>query len=141
MSISKRNAEGYSDPTAYEALLRVWAEEKRSAFRPLVFICSPYAGDTDTNIQNARRFCRFAVEQNCIPIAPHLLFPQFLDDSNASDRAAGLFFGKVLLGKCAELWVFGEVITTGMAVEIARAKYKGLPIRQFDTDCQEVTEA
>ena len=141
MSMCKKNAEGYSDPTAYEALLRVWTEEKRSAFRPLVFICSPYAGDTDTNIQNARRFCRFAVEQNCIPIAPHLLFPQFLDDSKASDRAAGLFFSKVLLGKCAELWVFGEEITSGMAAEIARAKYKSLPIRQFDADCQEVTEA
>jgi len=141
MSICRRNAEGYSDPTAYDALLRVWAEEKRTAFRPLVFICSPYAGDTDTNIQNARRFCRFAVEQNCIPIAPHLLFPQFLDDANASDRAAGLFFGKVLLGKCTELWVFGEEITAGMAAEIVRAKYKGLAIRQFYTNCQEVIEA
>ena len=141
MGINIRNAEGYFDPTAYEALIRVWAEEKRTAFRPLVFICSPYAGDTDTNVRNARRFCRFAVEQNCIPIAPHLLFPQFLDDANASDRAAGLFFSKVLMGKCTELWVFGEEITSGMAAEITRAKYKGLPIRQFDTDCQEVTEA
>ena len=141
MSLHKKNAEGYSDPTAYEALLRVWAEEKRTAFRPLVFICSPYAGDTDTNTQNARRFCRFAVEQKCIPIAPHLLFPQFLDDTKASDRAVGLFFGKVLLGKCTELWVFGEEITAGMAAEIVRAKYKGLAIRQFDTNCQEVIEA
>ena len=140
MSLFKKNAEGYSDPTAYEALIRVWAEEKRTAFRPLVFICSPYACDTDTNVQNARRFCRFTVEQNCIPIAPHLLFPQFLDDTNASDRASGLFFGKVLLGKCTEMWVFGEEITSGMAAEIARAKYKGLPIRQFDTDCQEVAD-
>ena len=140
MGINIRNAEGYFDPTAYEALIRVWSEEKRTAFRPLVFICSPYAGDTDTNIRNARRFCRFAVEQNCIPIAPHLLFPQFLDDAKVSDRAVGLFFGKVLLGKCAELWVFGEEITSGMAAEIARAKYKGLPIRQFNTNCQEVTE-
>ena len=139
MSINKKNTEGYSDPTAYEALLRAWAEDKRRAFRPLVFICSPYAGDTESNAQNARRFCRFAVEQNCIPIAPHLLFPQFLDDDKAADRATGLFFSRVLLSKCAELRVFGEEITEGMAAEITRAKYKGIPIRQFDTGCQEVS--
>ena len=74
MSMCKKNAEGYSDPTAYEALLRVWAEEKRSAFRPLVFICSPYAGDTDTNIQNARRFCRFAVGHHAVDLLTERLW-------------------------------------------------------------------
>lgn len=64
MSISKMNAERYYDPTAYEALTAIEKEEKAlRAFRPIVYICSPYAGDVDTNVENARRYSRFAVEK------------------------------------------------------------------------------
>ena len=35
------NAEGYPDPTCYAALSKVMGEAK-TAFRPLVYICSPY---------------------------------------------------------------------------------------------------
>ncbi len=138
MGINTRNAEGYFDPTAYEALTRVWEVEKTKAFRPLVFICSPNAGDTETNTKNVRRFCRFAVEQNRIPIAPHLFFPQFLDDTDEEERDLGLFFSAVLLGKCAEVWVFGDEITAGMKSEIARARHRNIPIRYFDCSYREV---
>ena len=140
MGVNKRNAEGYSDPTAYEALTRIWEAEKTKAFRPLVFICSPYAGDTETNTQNARMFCRFAVEQNRIPIAPHLFFPQFLDDKDEEERGLGLFFSTVLLGKCAEVWVFGNEVTAGMKSEIAKARHRSMPIRYFDSSCLEVSK-
>ena len=41
-----RNAEGYADPTAYGAFCAIEKEEKAlRAFRPIVYICSPYAGD------------------------------------------------------------------------------------------------
>ena len=80
MSISKFNSEGYFDPTAYGALSVIEREERSlRAFRPIVYICSPYAGDIDANVDAARRYSRFAVEQGYIPIAPHLLFPQFLN--------------------------------------------------------------
>lgn len=138
MCISKRNAEGYPDPTAHEALTRIWEAEKAKAFRPLVFICSPYAGDTEMNAKNAQHFCRYAVEQNCIPIAPHLLFTQFLDDTDEEERGLGLFFSAVLLCKCAEVWVFGNEVTAGMRSEIARARRRNMPIRYFDNSCREV---
>lgn len=44
---------------------------------PLVYICSPYRGDIETNSQNARAYCSLAASQGCIPFAPHLLFTQF----------------------------------------------------------------
>ena len=48
MSINKFNSEGYYDPTAYEAMSVVEKEEKAlRAFRPIVYICSPYAGDVE----------------------------------------------------------------------------------------------
>lgn len=55
---------------------------------PLVYICSPYRGDIDNNLENARMYCSLAASQGCIPFAPHLLFAQFLDDSLADDGAA-----------------------------------------------------
>jgi len=138
MGINIRNSEGYIDPTAYEALTRIWEVEKTKAFRPLVFICSPYAGDTELNTRDAQNYCRFAVGQNCIPIASHLLFPQFLDDTDEEERGLGLFFSAVLLGKCAEVWVFGDELTAGMKSEIARARHRNMPIRYFDCSCLEV---
>ena len=78
-----KNAEGYPDPTAFGAFCAIEKEEKAlRAFRPIVYICSPYAGDIESNTTAARRYCRFAVESGYIPIAPHLLFPQFLNDSD-----------------------------------------------------------
>ena len=138
MNINKFNAEGYADPTAYEALTNIAIKNKKAAFKPLVYICSPYSGDVDANTQNARRYSRFAVNQNCIPLTPHLLYPQFLNDKNSSEREMGLFFGIVLLGKCSEVWVFGDTVSSGMAAEIAKAKRKKQTIRYFTDTCEEV---
>ena len=125
MSINKLNSEGYYDPTAYEAMTLVEKEERAlRAFRPIVYICSPFSGDVEGNIASAQRFSRFAVDKGYIPIAPHLLFPQFLNDNDPKERQLGLFFGNALMSKCAEVWVFGSIISPGMAAEIKRAKWK-----------------
>ena len=141
MSISKLNAERYYDPTAYEALAAIEKEERAlCAFRPIVYICSPYAGDTPTNVENARRYSRFAVDKGYIPIAPHLLFPQFLNDGNPKERQLGLFFGNALMSKCSEVWVFGDRISSGMEAEIKRAKWKNYRLRYFTETCEEVVK-
>ena len=140
MSVNKRNSEGYFDPTAYEALTKIKREAKQArAFRPLVYICSPLSGNIAANQRSARRYCRFAVDSGCIPLAPHLYFPQFMDDGNVAERDLALFMDIVLLSKCSELWVFGERISKGMSIEIEKAKRKGQPIRWFTDDCKEVS--
>ena len=73
MNIDKFNSEGYYDPTSYEAMTNVVKADKQSAFRPLVYICSPFSGDTEYNSNQARKYSRFAYEQNTIPVTPHLL--------------------------------------------------------------------
>ena len=140
MGIGKYNSEGYHDPTTYEALKGIRREEMagKRAYRPLVYICSPFAGDTERNTEKARHYCRFAVRSACIPLAPHLPFPQFMDDGIGAERNLALFMDIVLLTKCAELWVFGERISKGMSMEIEKAKRKGQPIRWFDSNCKEV---
>jgi len=140
MGISKFNAEGYNDPTAYEAMTAVVCEERAIACprRPLVFICSPFAGDMERNIENTRYYARFAVERGAIPFAPHLLYPQFMDDHDQEQRALGIRFGTVWLCKCDELWAFGSYYSAGMKQELAKARAKGIPIHFFDEHCREV---
>ena len=140
MGINKLNSEGYHDPTAYEALTAIEKEMKEKQYRPLVFICSPLAGDFEKNLRNARRYSKYGVEQGTIPVAPHLLFPQFMDDGDKSQRDLGIFFGLVLLGKCDEIWVFGSEISQGMKMEIAKAKKRGLRIRHYNDQCEEAFE-
>ena len=138
---SKYNSEGYYDPTTYEALSSIEKEERSlRAFRPIVYICSPYAGDVETNVQKARRYCRFAVDKGYIPIAPHLLFTQFLNDDSPKERQLGIFFGNAVMSKCSEVWVFGEHISNGMEAEIKRAKCKNYRLRYFNEDSEEVTK-
>ena len=104
MSIDKRNAEGYMDPTAYEAMSLIEKEERAlRAFRPIIYICSPYAGDIEKNVNAARGYSRFAVDKGFIPLAPHLLFPQFMNDTDPQERELGLFFGNALMSKCSEV--------------------------------------
>lgn len=140
MSISKLNAEGYADPTAFSAMTTIEKEEKELfAFRPIVYICSPFAGDVEANVKSAQRYSRFAVDKGYLPIAPHLLFPQFMNDNDIRERELAMFFGNVLMSKCAELWVCGETVSSGMAAEIDRAKKKNYRIRYFNSDLKEVS--
>lgn len=137
--MDKRNHEGYADLTAYEALTAVAKTEKAAkSYKPLVYIASPFAGDTEINTRRAQGYCRFAVSKNCIPIAPHLHYPQFMDDGDKEQRELGLFFALVLLGKCDELWIFGEKVSNGMAREISKAEKRGIPIKRFNSKCEEV---
>ena len=88
MSINKFNSEGYHDPTPQEALTNIIKEDKaasKPAFKPLVYICSPFSGNIENNNKRTREFCRFALEKGNIPLAPHLMFPQFMDDSNEKE--------------------------------------------------------
>jgi len=139
MSVEKRNSEGYSDPTAYAAMSAIEREERQAlrAFRPIVYICSPFSGDTEKNIAAARRYSRFAVDTGYIPVAPHLLFPQFLNDDDPAERDLGLFFGNALMSKCSEVWVFGNYISSGMAAEIKRARWKNYRLRYFTEELEE----
>lgn len=137
MGISKYNSEGYLDPTAHDAIVNI--EKDRKKWRPLVYICSPYSGEVEMNTQKARRYSRFAVDMDAIPLAAHLLLPQFMSESIERDLA--LFMDMVFIGKCEEMWVFGKNISPGMAAEIAKARKRNMTIRYFTEECEETTEA
>lgn len=128
------NSSGCKDPTHYEALKHELFENKKAytRYRPIVYICSPYTGDVENNVKMARVYSRFAVESCAIPLALHLLFPQFMDDDHPKERELAMFMNKILLGKCNELWVFGETFSEGMQAEIRVAQKRKMKIRYFD---------
>ena len=101
--------------------------------KKLVYICSPYAGDVQENLRQARQFSRFAIFRNVIPVTPHLLYPQFLQDAEPAEREIGTECAMALLTLCDELWVFGKP-SAGMAGEIAYAMKYGIPIRWLDSE-------
>ena len=91
-------------------------------------------------MEAAKRYSRYAVDAGYIPIAPHLLFPQFLNDDDPEERRLGLFFGNAIMSKCSEVWVFGDRISSGMAAEIRRARWKNYRLRYFTDDFKEVQD-
>ena len=73
----------------------------------LVYICSPLRpvsteaaekeAELNNNIALARDACTLAVYRGFLPVAPHLYFPQFLNDEVAAERNLSLDMGKALL--------------------------------------------
>lgn len=94
----------------------------------LIYVASPYAGDIEQNTEFARKACRHVMNEGHAFFAPHLLYPQLLDDSNPQERQAGLDMGLAMLLRCDELWCYGDRISHGMHLEIEEAVRIGIPV-------------
>lgn len=97
--------------------------------RPVVFICSPFAGDIEANVAYAREAMLDSLARGEAPYAPHLLYPQVLDDNDTVGRRAGMNAGKTILARCDVLAVYldrGE--SSGMRSEISFAVERGIAI-------------
>ena len=101
----------------------------------------PYAGEIEKNVTAARKYSRFAVDSGFIPIAPHLLFPQFLNDNDPEQRILGITLGVEQMKVCDEIWIFGGRISNGMAFELEQAKELGIPARLYDDDGNRISPA
>lgn len=95
-----------------------------------IYICSAFRGNTEENIRKTKEYCRYAATRcGVMPIAPHLVFPQFLDDEKEAERELGICFGLELLADCSALWYFGDKVTQGMVIEINEACRLGIPVK------------
>ncbi len=102
--------------------------------KPLVYIASPLSGDVEQNLEFARKACRYAIEQDVAPFAPHLLYTQMLDDSSPAERQLGVEMGNQMLALCDELWLCGDRLSAGMADEKALAEQLGIPVHQINAE-------
>lgn len=103
--------------------------------KKFVYICSPLRGDYEKNTEKAREYCAQTMRNHpdVIPIAPHIYFPQFLDDRDPEERNLGIRAGLDLLDICDELWVFGlknprDLPSEGMWQEIEYAQRHNIPV-------------
>lgn len=106
----------------------------------LQYVCSAYKGDVEKNVENAKRYCRFVSYSDNVPIAPHLLFPQFLGSGDMDEHARlkGVSMGMELMEHCNKMWVFGDEVTEGMCLEIKKARELGLQIAFRNSDMEEI---
>ncbi len=140
MDMTRLNGEGYFDPTAYAALKRIEREKRRRInYRPRVYICSPFVEGATSEMENTKRFCRFAITEGYSPYTPHLFFPIILDSKTMTEHDLGVRMGLIFLDCCSQVWVFGDLLTDDMALEIDRARRYSKPIRFFTTDCKEAS--
>ena len=82
----------------------------------------------EKNIKRAHEYCAYAASCGVIPLAPHGIFTNYLDDRKPEERQQGLDMGIGLLAHCEELWVMGNRISEGMQSEINYAKNEHIPI-------------
>lgn len=87
----------------------------------LVYIASPLRGDYKENIFKAVLYCKWAISMKVIPLAPHIIFTQFLDDKDEIQREYAITLSLDLLSKCDEVWFMGSIITEGMMRELKQA--------------------
>lgn len=104
----------------------------------MVYVCSPLKANDERsmeeNMNRAKEWCRQASELNVLPLAPHTIFTQYLDDTIPSQRDKGLEMGIELLKQCKEIWVHGNTLSEGMISEIILAKEMNKPIIAKDMD-------
>lgn len=109
--------------------------------RRKVYICSPFrptnpnpilaANELIDNLKLAKDACTFAALRGCDPVAPHLFYPQFLNDNDSTERALGMELGIKAVRACDELWIISPRISSGMSAEIKTAKQLGIPVLVF----------
>ena len=92
----------------------------------MVYLASPLRGDYDKNIKNAVEYSRLVSECGLLPLAPHIIFSQWCNDTIPEQREQGLKLGLSLLEKCDEMWVMGKKVSQGMQGEIDFAREHGI---------------
>lgn len=97
-----------------------------------IFICSPFRGNIKENKKAAQFFAKVIIGTGRVPVAPHLYFPQFLDEENPNERMNGIEMGLELMDVCDEVYVLGFNITEGMKFELDHAREKRIPVRLYD---------
>lgn len=99
---------------------------------PIVYVCHPFADDPAENARRVLAICRRLATERVLPVGPHIYLPQFLDEKIQRDEALAMCLRLVEL--CAEVRVFGEVVTHGMQREIDHAIGLGIPVRFVDPE-------
>ena len=93
----------------------------------LLYVCSPYRGDTKRNKEYARKLTRAALDNGFIPVTVHLYLTEATDDTNPRRKKCGaMAAGMKILENCKYILVGDRYgISEGMKAELTFAAVKG----------------
>jgi len=97
-----------------------------------------YTAQSCRNFHLKMLICKFVFEQGGVPVNPFNVFAYYLDEM--VDRNLVRNGNNVLMKRCDEIWVFGEV-SDGVLAEIQIFKNLNRPIRFFNVqDARDICE-
>ena len=129
-----QNAEGYSDPTAYQAI-RNCLRENQIGYMPLVMI---YSSEKDPEAKMVRKGACFALQNNCIPVSPQLICQDCFYGECRVDQVKARRIALILLNKCKEIWFVGEGDDAFIPRLIDKAFSLGIKLRFYSDSMKEV---
>lgn len=92
----------------------------------LLYVCSPYRGDTKRNKEYARKLTRAAIDNGFVPVTVHLCLTEVTDDQNPEERSRGMAAGMKILENCKYILIGNKYgISDGMKAEMTLAALKG----------------
>lgn len=92
----------------------------------LLYVCSPYRGDTKRNKEYARKLTRAALDNGFIPVTVHLYLTEATDDTNPEERVRGMAAGMKILENCKYILIGDRYgISEGMKAEMTFTAVKG----------------
>ena len=92
----------------------------------LLYVCSPYRGDTKRNKEYARKLTRAAINNGFVPVTVHLYLTEVTDDQNPEERSRGMAAGMKILENCKYILIGNRYgISDGMKAELTFAAVKG----------------
>lgn len=99
----------------------------------IAYIAHPVGGDVENNLTSIRKIVLKInlEEENTVPFVPYYSDVVSMDDSNPEQRARGIKNNIHLLQFCDELRLYGDRISEGMWLEIAKAIELGIPIKIY----------
>ena len=89
---------------------------------PFAYVCAPGKGGNAAELNNIREYCRQLFEAGYLPLAPALLFPQFLNMRAAKERQAAVEMSHGLLRRCRVVVACGPKITEEMVCDLMLAR-------------------
>mgnify|MGYP000464762065 CR=1 FL=1 len=94
-----------------------------------MYICAPLGGNIKENLEQVKRYTKYALICGTAPVVPHF-YALCLNDDIPKEREIGLAAGLSLLWFCDEMWIFGDTLTEGMRGEIRFCQNLNTPQRK-----------
>ncbi|MBR5949469.1 MAG: hypothetical protein IKZ82_12615 [Clostridia bacterium] len=100
--------------------------------RPFAYVCAPIAGEAGSSTKKLRSYCRKLYDNGYLPIAPTLLFQQFINMNVPTENNDRITMASDLLRRCRVVVVCGRINTEVMTGEIELARKLGIVITTLD---------